>query len=121
MQTPMSSAFQKVPGMQLRAQVNIGFGDAVTLESVAAEYPAYTVVAAKLYAIALLDMTNSRMKNYLDLIVILEREAMAVPIGLPIGLSDVFVADASRQVGEVSARGAHVKNPPGIVLGGFLV
>lgn len=117
-------------GAQLRTQVDIGFGDAVTPGSVAAiypvllhdfpapqlrTYPVYTVVAEKLHAIALLGMANTRMKDYLDLRVILEREAldeatlaraiaatferrgMAVPMELPIGLSDEFAADASRQ------------------------
>ncbi len=117
-------------GAQLRTQVDIGFGDAVTPEPVAAAYPVlldelpapqlrtypvYTVVAEKLHAIALLGMTNSRMKDYLDVMVILERElmddatlvraiaatferrGMAVPTKLPIGLSDEFAADASRQ------------------------
>lgn len=117
-------------GAQLRTQVDIGFGDAVTPEPVAAQYPVllndfpapqlraypvYTVVAEKLHAIALLGMANTRMKDYLDLLVILEREAldqatlaraiaatferrgMAVPTDLPIGLSDEFAADTSRQ------------------------
>ena len=117
-------------GAQLRTQVDIGFGDAVTPEPVAAEfpvllddfpapqlrtYPVYTVVAEKLHAIALLGMANTRMKDYLDLRVILEREAldeatlaraiaatferrgMAVPAELPIGLSDEFATDTSRQ------------------------
>ncbi len=30
-------------------------------------YPVYTVIAEKLYAIALLGMTNSRLKDYWDL------------------------------------------------------
>jgi hypothetical protein len=78
-------------------------------------YPTYTVVAEKLHAIALLGMTNSRLKDYFDLSVLLEREAldtdllalaikatferrgMAVPGVLPVGLSDEFSQDASRQ------------------------
>ncbi len=117
-------------GAQLRTQVDIGFGDAVTPGPVTAEfpvlledfpapqlrtYPVYTVVAEKLHAIALLGMANTRMKDYLDLMVILEREAldeatlaraiaatferrgMAVPAELPIGLSDEFATDTSRQ------------------------
>ena len=60
--------------------------------------------------------TNTRLKDYLDLSVMLEREAldpatlataiaatftrrgMAVPAQLPIGLSDEFANDATRQV-----------------------
>jgi hypothetical protein len=78
-------------------------------------YPTYTVVAEKLHAIALLGMTNSRLKDYFDLSVLLERETldtallakaikatferrgMAVPDELPIGLTDEFAHDASRQ------------------------
>lgn len=117
-------------GAQLRTQVDIGFGDAVTPGPVPAEfpvlleefpapqlrtYPVYTVVAEKLHAIALLGMANTRMKDYLDLTVILEREALdsdtlaraiaatferrgaAVPTELPVGLSDAFANDATRQ------------------------
>ena len=113
-----------------KTQIDIGFGDAVTPGPVQAEYPVliddfpaprlrtypvYTVVSEKLHAIALLGMTNSRMKDYLDLWVMLERESlnintlaqaisatfirrgMAVPATSPIGLSDEFAADPSRQ------------------------
>ena len=110
-------------------QVDVGFGDAVTPGPVEAvypvllddmpaprlrTYPASTVVAEKLHAIAVLGMTNSRLKDYLDLSVLLEREALdplvlamavaatfrrrgtALPLSLPAGLSDEFAADASR-------------------------
>jgi len=113
-----------------RVQVDIGFGDAVTPGPVDATYPVlladfaapqlrtypvYTVVAEKLHAMVLLGMTNSRVKDYLDVWILLEREtlnvttlataiaatfkrrATAVPTGLPIGLSDEFANDASRQ------------------------
>ena len=113
-----------------RAQVDIGFGDAVTPGPVQAvfpvliadfpapqlrTYPVYTVIAEKLHAITLLGMTNTRLKDYLDLSVLLEREAldptilakaiaatfmrrgMAVPAQLPIGLSDEFANDVTRQ------------------------
>lgn len=39
-------------------------------------YPVYTVVAEKLHAISLLGMTNSRVKGYLDLSVLLERNTL---------------------------------------------
>lgn len=120
----------ELAGARLRTQVDIGFGDAVTPGPVEAvypvllddfpapqlrTYPVYTVIAEKLHAIALLGMTNSRLKDYLDLSVLLEREVldaeilataiaatfqrrgMAVPVELPIGLSDEFALDASRQ------------------------
>lgn len=113
-----------------KTQIDIGFGDAVTPGPVQSEYPVlledfpaprlrtypvYTVISEKLHAIALLGMTNSRVKDYLDLWVILDRESlnmntlaqaisatftrrdMAVPTDLPMGLSDEFAADPSRQ------------------------
>lgn len=113
-----------------KTQIDIGFGDSVTPGPVDATYPVlladlpaprlraypvYTVVAEKLHAIALLGMTNSRLKDYLDLSVLLDRETldtdllaqaikatferrgMAVPAGLPVGLTDEFAHDPSRQ------------------------
>lgn len=113
-----------------KTQIDIGFGDAVTPGPVQATYPvliedfpaprlrtypAYTVVAEKLHAIALLGMTNSRLKDYLDLFVLLNREhlnektlAQAIAATFdrrgtqlsdefPLGLSDEFANDISRQ------------------------
>lgn len=113
-----------------KTQIDVGFGDIVTpgpvdgvypvlLNDLPAPrlraYPAYTVVAEKLHAIALLGMANSRLKDYFDLSVLLERETldthllaqairatfsrrgMAVPGKLPTGLTDEFAHDASRQ------------------------
>jgi len=112
-----------------KTQIDIGFGDAVTPGPVQSEYPVllkdfpaprlrtypvYTVISEKLHAIALLGMTNSRVKDYLDLWVMLDRESlnmntlaqaisatftrrgMTVPTDLPMGLSDEFAADPSR-------------------------
>lgn len=74
-----------------KTQIDVGFGDAVTpgpvdsvypvlLNDLPAPrlrvYPTYTVVAEKLHAIALLGMTNSRVKDYFDLSVLLERETL---------------------------------------------
>ncbi len=113
-----------------KTQIDIGFGDAVTPGPVHAVYPVlikelpaprlrtypiYTVVSEKLHAIALLGMTNSRLKDYLDLWVLLDRETLdthilaqaiaatfvrrgtSVPTSLPIGLTDEFATDPSRQ------------------------
>lgn len=78
-------------------------------------YPVYTVVAEKLHAMVLLGMTNSRVKDYLDVSILLQREVLdatilataiaatfkrrstALPMTLPMGLSDEFANDASRQ------------------------
>jgi len=113
-----------------KTRIDVGFGDAVTpapvdsvypvlLDDLPAPrlraYPTYTVVAEKLHAIALLGMTNSRLKDYFDLSVLLERETldtdllaqaikatferrgMSVPDAVPIGLTDEFAHDSSRQ------------------------
>jgi predicted nucleotidyltransferase component of viral defense system len=111
-----------------KTQIDIGFGDAITPGPVDATYPVliadfappqlrtypvYTVVAEKLHAIVLLGMTNSRLKDYLDLWVLLGRETLdadtlasaiaatftrrgtPLPAELPIGLSGEFAEDRS--------------------------
>ncbi len=113
-----------------KTQIDIGFGDAVTPAPVSASYPVllaelpapqlrvypvYTVIAEKLHAIVLLGMANTRLKDYLDLYVLLEREVldddllsqaiqatftrrnMNLPSAVPTGLTDQFALDASRQ------------------------
>lgn len=113
-----------------KTQIDVGFGDAVTPAAIDAvypvliadlpaprlrTYPAHTVVAEKLHAIAVLGMINTRLKDYLDLSVLLERETLdvdtlaraiaatferrgtPVPGSLPVGLSGEFANDASRQ------------------------
>jgi predicted nucleotidyltransferase component of viral defense system len=117
-------------GARCKVQTDVGFGDAVTpapqtciypvlLADLPAPnlrvYPTYTVIAEKFHAIALLGMTNSRLKDYFDLSVLFEREALdmrllaeaisatferrglAVPSGVPAGLTSEFGQDASRQ------------------------
>lgn len=74
-----------------KTQIDVGFGDAVTPAPVNAvypvllddlpaphlrTYPSYTVIAEKLHAIATLGMSNSRLKDYFDLSVLLERETL---------------------------------------------
>lgn len=116
---------------RIALQVDIGFGDAVTpgpqpiqyptlIADVPAPamraYPKATVVAEKLHAVSVLGMTNSRMKDFFDLWVLLRDEAIddaelqraieatfarrqtAVPSTLPIGLTDAFASDATKQV-----------------------
>lgn len=117
-----------------KTQIDVGFGDAVTPAPVDAVYPVllqempaprlrtypkYTVIAEKLHAIALLGMSNSRLKDYFDLSVLLERETLdtdllaqaiqatferrglavrdALRDGMLLGLTDEFAHDASRQ------------------------
>ncbi len=111
-------------------QVDIGFGDLVTpaaeqidypvlLEELnppcLGAYPVYTVVAEKLQAIVSLGMVNSRLKDYFDLQVLLDREQLdqlvlveavgrtfavrstPLPQRVPLGLSIEFADDANKQ------------------------
>ncbi len=77
-------------------------------------YPTYTVVAEKFHAIWLLGMGNSRLKDYFDLYVLFDRErfdpnmlrraisatferrGVVVPLTAPIGLSDEFAMEVSK-------------------------
>jgi hypothetical protein len=79
-------------------------------------YPKHTVVAEKFHVICALGLANSRMKDYFDLWVLLrdddldasqlkqavaatfERRKTPLPQALPLGLSDDFARDASKQV-----------------------
>ena len=79
-------------------------------------YPKYTVVAEKFHAVCLLGMANTRMKDYFDLWVLLTegalepaelrravvatfaRRQLAVPSTFPLGLSDTFAQDATKQI-----------------------
>lgn len=117
-------------GARIALQVDIGFGDAVTpapesisypvlLDDLPAPqlraYPKYTVVAEKFHAICLLGMTNTRMKDYFDLEILLSegtldaeqlkraieatftRRKTPLPVSLPAGLSDAFATDTIKQ------------------------
>lgn len=123
--------FGELAKAKIKIQIDIGYGDAVTPGPIDAHYPVllsdlpapkirtypiYTVIAEKLHAIALLGMANSRLKDYLDLYVLLGNEqidnqvlaqaiqatfthrGMALPEVLPIGLTDEFANDPSREL-----------------------
>lgn len=113
-----------------KVNIDVGFGDAVTPGPVQSTYPIlikdfpapqlrtypiYSVVAEKLHAIAFHGIRNGRMKDFLDLLVIVERETLdkniltkAVAATFAkrgssmseslIGLSDEFANDQSKQV-----------------------
>ncbi len=122
--------FAELSKARIKIQVDIGYGDVVTPGPIDSNYPVlisdlpppkirtypiYTVIAEKLHAIALLGMANSRLKDYLDLYVLLKNEdldektlvdaiistltqrGMAVPENLPIGLTSEYSQDGSRQ------------------------
>lgn len=113
-----------------KTQIDVGFGDAVTPGPVHVRfpvlladmpaprlrtYPVQTVIAEKLHAITVLGMTNSRLKDYFDLAVLIDREALdceglaravqatferrgtALPSEVPIGLTDAFGLDRASQ------------------------
>lgn len=79
-------------------------------------YPKYTVVAEKFQALCALGIVNSRMKDYFDLWILMReddldlaelrrtieatfaRRKTAVPTVTPVGLSDSFVNDPTKQV-----------------------
>lgn len=117
-------------GARIALQVDIGFGDAVTLAPEEIRYPVllddlpapqlraypkHTVVAEKFHAICLLGMTNTRMKDYFDLGILMQestldvdelrraieatfaRRQTALPAEMPSGLSDAFVSDPTKQ------------------------
>jgi len=121
----------RLDGARIALQIDVGFGDAVTPgpESVnypvllgdlpapsLRAYPKYTVVAEKFQAVCILGMTNSRMKDYFDLWVLLRdddldlvklRQAIEATLirrqtppltGVPVGLTDDFAADAGKQM-----------------------
>ncbi|HAT1883539.1 TPA: nucleotidyl transferase AbiEii/AbiGii toxin family protein [Legionella pneumophila] len=122
--------FGELAKAKIKIQIDIGYGDAVTPGPIDAHYPVllsdlpapkirtypiYTVIAEKLHAIAFLGMANSRLKDYLDLYVLLSKEqlnnqvlakaiqatftrrGMTVPEALPIGLTDEFANDPTRE------------------------
>ena len=76
-----------------KTQIDIGFGDAVTPGPIQALYPVlidelpapnlrvypiYTVISEKLHAIVLLGMTNSRLNDYFDIWVLIDRETLDI-------------------------------------------
>ncbi len=117
-------------GARIALQVDIGFGDAVTPAAQAISYPVlledfpppllraypkYTVIAEKYPAVCLLGLANTRLKDYYDLLVLLddntldiletrraieatfERRKMEIPSTMPVGLTDTFASDKIKQ------------------------
>lgn len=112
-----------------KVQIDIGFGDTVTPGPIQSTYPTliadfpapqlrtypiYTVIAEKLHAISILGLANSRLKDYFDLVTILDQEKINNDILVAaisatflrrgtsvsttlIGLTNEFANDESRQ------------------------
>jgi predicted nucleotidyltransferase component of viral defense system len=110
-------------------QVDVGFGDAITPAAEAVEfptllgmdrprlraYPRETVVAEKLEAMVLLGLTNSRMKDFYDVVVLartftfdgpdlvravratFDRRKTTLPAAPPVALTDAFAADDAKR------------------------
>ena len=111
-------------------QIDVGFGDAVTPDPTDIDfpclledspvprlriYPRETVCAEKLEAITQLGITNTRMKDFFDLLVLaregameraavsraiaatFERRGTPLPEALPVGLTAEFAGDAQRR------------------------
>lgn len=114
---------------KVRMQIDIGFGDAVTIERAPARfptildrvdapilrtYPAEVVIAEKLHAMVVLDIRNSRMKDFYDLWVLarsrsfrlnqlaasihatFERRKTALPDRMPFALTSSFLTDPGK-------------------------
>lgn len=124
-------------GARLALQIDIGFDDAVTPAAQPVAYPKATVVAEKLHAVSVLGMTNTRMKDFFDLWVLLHdatiddadlqraieatfvRRQTAIPSAPPIGLSDAFAEDATSSLASIvnpqrAGRSHRPVNGPGI-------
>ena len=119
----------KLSNARLNMQVDVGFGDVVTPEAVTLAYPTLldqpvpmlrvysleSVIAEKLEAIVSLGMANSRMKDFYDAWVLLqrfelddavlaaairatfERRRTTIPMVVPFGLTDEFAGDTDKQ------------------------
>jgi hypothetical protein len=115
--------------MSVRIQIDVGFGDTVVPSAALLEFPALldaqgplihvyspeSVIAEKYHAMVVLGMANSRMKDYLDLWVLLQhfpleprtveqairqtfdRRRTSLPGETPIGLSEEFAGSDLKQ------------------------
>lgn len=122
--------YAEINKARCKTQIDIGFGDAVVPGPVQLNYPVmlsdlpvpqlqtypiYSVISEKLHAMVLFGMANSRLKDYLDLWILLRNEIiddkilaeavastfarreMLIPIELPSGLTEEFAMDSSKQ------------------------
>ena len=125
------SMLGKIGSARCAVQIDVGFGDAVTPEPQTVwfpallqgftspklrVYPVYTVIAEKYHAMVILELANSRMKDFYDLLVIAQRtdlqgdtlaqaiaatfkrRATALPTERPLALTSAFHQDAAKQL-----------------------
>lgn len=119
----------KLGNARINLQVDVGFGDVVTPEARTETYPTLldqaaprlrvyspeSVIAEKLEAVVSLGMANSRMKDFYDMWVLLqkfdledaalaaairatfERRHTTIPSSVPLGFTDEFAGDLDKQ------------------------
>lgn len=117
-----------IDGARVRIVIDVGFGDATEPEPEELDYPVLldqpaprlrgyareTVIAEKLQAMVMLGLANTRMKDYFDILTLLDaqppdhdrlvrairatftRRRTAIPAEVPDGLSGVFATDPER-------------------------
>jgi hypothetical protein len=135
---------------RLALQVDVGFGDAITPGPVELTYPTLlgaanprllgypleTMIAEKLHAMTVLDMANSRMKDFFDLWTIavrhelsgelvaqavsatFERRATPLPDSPPIALTEAFYESPAKQTQWVAfLRKSRVSSAPSELAG----
>lgn len=121
----------RIGSARCTVQIDVGFGDAVTPEPEAVlfpallkgfasptlrVYPVYTVIAEKYHAMVVLELANSRMKDFYDLLVIAQRTDLlgdtlaqaiaatvkrrntALPAQRPLALTSLLHQDAAKQL-----------------------
>ncbi len=121
--------YSSIDRARTRLQIDIGYGDAITPEAQIVTFPALldsppprlraypreTVIAEKLEAMTTLGLTNSRMKDFYDIVILarmfriegdllaqaivatFDRRKTPLPNTLPLGLTQTFADDASKQ------------------------
>lgn len=118
-----------VGGARVRIVIDVGFGDATEPEPEELDYPVLldqpaprlrgyareTVIAEKLQAMVLLGLANTRLKDYFDILTLLDaqppdqdrlaravratfaRRRTSIPVDVPDGLSEAFATDPERK------------------------
>lgn len=119
----------RIVAARIKCQIDIGFSDAITPDAAMVElpgvldfpaprlraYPPETVVAEKLHAMVQLSMTNSRMKDFYDLVHLanhftfdgellvralrstFEKRGTPLPDAMPVALTSEFFDDAAKR------------------------
>lgn len=130
---------------RISLQVDVGFGDIITPGAEEVAYPTLldfpaprllgytpeTAIAEKLQALVVLDMANTRLKDFLDIWILISgrefagegvaqaiaatfaRRQTEIPATTPVGLTPVFHSDSTKQTQWIAfLRKARVEGPP---------